>query len=227
MTTTDPTRAASHRLVPLANLTALLALLPPKPVEVDGKTFAYHDPNAAERLLEIRDVFDTLLSASPLATPPAPSAEVREKLALIIAGLLCDATKAEHSVMRDGRYSFCTQCGETITKQQISITEARNKADKILSSGLVAPARDIPVAESEILLSSLHRQLKAVAEHPQHFWVGKILLDTLEQETGYGSLHRGAKESDGGVQRKHENTLCTDRATAGVAPGPSHPTQKE
>lgn len=43
-----------------------------------------------------------------------------------------------------------------------------------------------PVAESEILLSSLHRQLKAVADHPDHFWIGKILLDTLERETGYG-----------------------------------------
>lgn len=62
------------RVVPLKNLTALHALLPPSPVEVDGKTFAYHDPKAAERLIELRSVFDALLAASPLYThPPAPA----------------------------------------------------------------------------------------------------------------------------------------------------------
>ena len=29
-----------------------------------------------------------------------------------------------------------------------------------------------------------------------------------------------AKKSGGGVQRKHQNTLCTDRESAGIAPGP-------
>jgi hypothetical protein len=63
------------RLVPIKNLVAMLALLPPAPVDVNGEQFAYHDPNAAERLLELRSVFDALIAASPLYTsPPATSA---------------------------------------------------------------------------------------------------------------------------------------------------------
>ncbi len=48
------------------------------------------------------------------------------------------------------------------------------------------PALSAPVGEPELLLSSLHRQIKAVADHPEHYWIGKILLDVLERETGYG-----------------------------------------
>ena len=65
------------RLVPIKNLVAMLALLPPAPVDVNGEQFAYHDPNAAKRLLELRSVFDALIAASPLYTsPPATSAGV-------------------------------------------------------------------------------------------------------------------------------------------------------
>lgn len=65
------------RLVPIKNLVAMLALLPPAPVDVNGEQFAYHDPNAAERLLELRSVFDALIAASPLYTsPPATPAGV-------------------------------------------------------------------------------------------------------------------------------------------------------
>ena len=65
------------RLVPIKNLVAMLALLPPAPVDVNGKQFAYHDPKAAERLLELRSVFDALIAASPLYTsPPATPAGV-------------------------------------------------------------------------------------------------------------------------------------------------------
>ncbi|MGJ5163189.1 DNA methyltransferase [Bradyrhizobium sp. HKCCYLR1051] len=39
-----------------------------------------------------------------------------------------------------------------------------------------------------------------------------------------GSGSTGIQSSDGGVDRKHENTLSTDRASAGVAPGPSEAT---
>ncbi len=70
------------RIVPLKNLAAMLSLLPPKPVEVNGSTFAYQDPNAAERLNELRAVFDALLNASPLYAAP-PSLD-REAVARII-----------------------------------------------------------------------------------------------------------------------------------------------
>lgn len=67
------------RLVPIKNLVAMLALLPPAPVDVNGKQFAYHDPKAAERLLELRSVFDALIAASPLYTsPPATPAGLEE-----------------------------------------------------------------------------------------------------------------------------------------------------
>ena len=58
----------------------------------------------------------------------------RDAIARIIAGPLCDATKSQHSVMRTGGYSFCTKCGETISrKHQIGMLEAENKADAIMA----------------------------------------------------------------------------------------------
>lgn len=64
----------------------------------------------------------------------------RETVARIIAGPMCDATKAEHVIMREGRYAFCTQCGETVTKATISLRDARNKAEAILSALQAAPS---------------------------------------------------------------------------------------
>lgn len=69
--------ARTHRLVPMKNLSALYALLPPAPVVVDGKRFEYQDPMAAERLHEIRDVFEALMAAA--SASPAPVAPLATK----------------------------------------------------------------------------------------------------------------------------------------------------
>lgn len=45
----------SWRILPLHRIMAILAVLPPPPVQVGDQTVAFVDPNAAKRLHEIRD----------------------------------------------------------------------------------------------------------------------------------------------------------------------------
>ena len=67
------------------------------------------------------------------AQPASQVSEMREKVARIIVGPMCDSTKEDHVIMREGRYAFCTKCGETITKSAMSLFDARNRADAILA----------------------------------------------------------------------------------------------
>lgn len=54
------------RFVRLADLVAILSMLPPKPLEKkDGQLWRYEDPHAVDRLYQIRAAFDAMLSASP------------------------------------------------------------------------------------------------------------------------------------------------------------------
>lgn len=56
-----------------------------------------------------------------------------EEIASIIVGPICDSTKSEHHIMKHGRYAFCTQCGETLTKSIVSKLDALNIATAILA----------------------------------------------------------------------------------------------
>jgi hypothetical protein len=73
------------RVVPLKNLAAMLALLPPKPVTTDDGTFVYQDPNAAERLYELRSVFDAMIAVSPLYAHPPRSVDVEAIKRAVVA----------------------------------------------------------------------------------------------------------------------------------------------
>ena len=44
------------------------------------------------------------------------------------AEVVCDATAGEHAVMFHGRYMFCTQCGETLTKKKIADARKGSRA---------------------------------------------------------------------------------------------------
>ena len=55
------------RLVKIADLATILALLPPKPLVKNGLMYMYADPEPGDRLHQIRDAFDTMLSNVPPA----------------------------------------------------------------------------------------------------------------------------------------------------------------
>ena len=56
------------RLVKIADLATILALLPPKPLVKNGLMYMCADAEPGDRLHQIRDAFDTMLSNAP----PAP-----------------------------------------------------------------------------------------------------------------------------------------------------------
>lgn len=106
------------------------------------------NPDGREAAARIRELTAALTVERTATTPEGPSvgtersgvtqsppivSGVREAVARIIMGPRCDATKDEHVVMTEGRYRFCTQCGETITKPLMGRIEAFNKADAILA----------------------------------------------------------------------------------------------
>jgi hypothetical protein len=94
------------------------------------------EPASGHRMMSSRrdacTVWQLLNRALTALSTPKATVE-REAIARIIAGPLCDATKGEHSVATQGNYLFCTQCGETISKRQHGIVDARNKADAIIA----------------------------------------------------------------------------------------------
>lgn len=75
MTDAPPSRRVSTDRVSVSvnRLTALLSLLPPKPITTEAGTFAYQDPNAAERLHELRSVFDAMMADSDPIRAPSPA----------------------------------------------------------------------------------------------------------------------------------------------------------
>lgn len=94
-----------YKLVPVKFLTGLLALLPPPPVKIEGRgTFEYQTPKAAERLIELRCVFDAMLAAS--SNFPASPAVGEEELARANKFL---------ATVRDvlsRRFPFCRDCAD-------------------------------------------------------------------------------------------------------------------
>lgn len=145
------------------------------------------------------------------ATPPAPSAEMRERI------------KAVLIKVRDELIPIMDDMSEE------EITEAL--VDAILSSGLVAPARDDWNEAIEAAAKCLTDLAGALEEGGAAY--NKPQIEALrERANTISSLHRGAKESDGtagkadpqcSAQRRSEDTSAKG---AGVAPGPSDPTQE-
>lgn len=48
----------------LSDLAKILGMLPPKPVEIDGKLMHYIDPKASERLHQIRDALEAAVASN-------------------------------------------------------------------------------------------------------------------------------------------------------------------
>lgn len=118
-----------------------------------------------------------------------------ERIAQIIAGPMCDATKAEHETMLSGRYKFCTRCGETITKPQISLLDARNKAEAVIAllraGGWREDMEGAPRDGTPVDLWCEHfdkdsgpRRCANMVRHPEtgcwHYASGRVRLQRLE-----------------------------------------------
>ena len=129
----------------------------------------------------------------PVATPPAPSADVREKLVRKLANLLAFTHP------------------ETIEMV----------ADELLSSGLVAPAQEGDILPAETVAWAF------IDHHQAAVDLHGALTDLVRRaRNDIRSLHRGAKESDGGyiddVERAFDQTPLADT----MKPSPSDPTQE-
>jgi hypothetical protein len=117
MSTQEQIEAGEVRTVRVADLAAILSLLPPKPVEKDGTLFFFQDPQAATRLHQIREAFETML-----ATPARPrSAPEGESVAL--AARLRSVSYCEREC--NGR---CNVCPDDLLREAAGCLEAQSAA---------------------------------------------------------------------------------------------------
>lgn len=136
------------RYVRLADLTAILSMLPPPPVEKDGVKFFYADRHPVTRLHQIRDAFQAMLAAP---SPPVQSVqwgynqEIVMRLRSHIATVPNRSDPGPHHVMAEA--ATCIESLEARVMQEIH--EYNDKFRKLYDAQMQIATLTQALAEAE------------------------------------------------------------------------------
>lgn len=137
-----------------------------------------------------------------------------------IAGLGCDANNyGAHEPMKDGKYTFCTKCGETLTGASLSerLSQANARAERAEASSLRVD-REV-IARLEKRLAETRASIAAYDEAEDGDWSSAMPPEVLgsfhEDEALFTALLLSLRpEPVGGGKREEDTSSLVSRGSS-------------